>query len=132
MASKTQLNNIALYINGDQFPYEADSLEWVDGFGDYQIRNLVVGGNVTEQVFSEDIKTKVGEIKFNLPTTISMVKAVRSLKLARNTNEIQLVGTANGETLALVFTQAAIINNPSNKAATEGTIDLEWQSNPSQ
>ena len=57
-----QLNNLALFINGEQFAYEADSLKWRDGLGQFSVRNAVVGGQQTIQIFSEDIKTKFGKV----------------------------------------------------------------------
>jgi|TARA_Y100000310_G_scaffold320268_1_gene376550 hypothetical protein len=128
----TQLNNLAIFVNGQQVAYEADSLEWTSGFGEYMIRNAVVGGSVTEQVFSEDLKTKFSDVKFGLPTTIANVNLVRGWKVAKNTNVVEIVGSVDGETISQIFTQAALLSDPANKAATEGTIDLEWKSNPAQ
>ena len=128
----TQLNNLAWYVNGEQVPYEADSLEWTEGFGEYMIRNAVVGGGVTEQIFSEDIKSKFSELKISLPSTAPNVALVRQWKVATNTNVMELTGTVDGTTVTRVFTQSAIVNQPSNKVATEGSIELEWKSNPAQ
>ena len=132
MSGDTQLNNLAFYVNGQQVPYEADSLSWKDGKGVYNVRNAVVGGQQTQQIFSEDIKTKFGDVKVSLPTTITNVALVRSWKDNLNRNTVELIGTIDGENISRIFTQASIGEDPENSAATEGSIELEWKSNPAQ
>ena len=128
----TQLNNLAFFANGDQIAYEPDSLEFTGGKGEYNIRNAVVGGGLTEQVFSEDIKTKYSTFKINLPTTIANVAIVRKLKNNLNQNTLEVNGVVEGETFAQIFTQAALITDPPTKLATEGSIELEFRTNPAQ
>ena len=128
----TQLNNLAFYVNGEQFAYEADSLKWSDGKGTFSIRNAVVGGQQTIQIFSEDIKTKYGRLMVDLPTTVTNVKAVRAWKNNLNKNTLEIIGNIDGEDLSRIFTLAAIQDDPEFEAATEGKISLEWRSNPVQ
>lgn len=118
-------------MNGDQLAYEADTLEFTGGKGEFQIRNAVVGGGQTEQIFSEDIKTKYSMLKVSLPTTVKNVKIVKTLKNNLNRNTLEVSGIIDGEVFSEIFTQAAIMNDPIKKLATEGSIELEWRSNPS-
>ena len=71
-----QLNNVAILVNNDIIAYEANTLSYADGFGEFVIRNAVVGGGQTEQVFSEDLATKFGMVKFSLPSTEDGAKLV--------------------------------------------------------
>ncbi len=128
----TQLNNLAFFVNGDQTAYEADSLEFTGGKGEFNIRNAVVGGGQTEQIFSEDIKTKYSVVKVSLPTTIANVAKTKTWKNNLNGNVIEIIGNIAGEAFSEIFTQAAITNDPTNKLATEGSIEIEWRTNPSQ
>ena len=132
MAGQTQLNNLAFYVNGEQIAYEPDSLSWKDGFGVYNVRNAVVGGEQTQQIFSEDIKTKFGNLMVSLPTTTTNAALVRSWKSNLNDNTLEIIGTIDGETISRIFTDASIGDEPEYKAATEGSIDLDWKSNPAQ
>jgi len=132
MSGETQINNLAFYVNGEQVAYEPDSLTWKDGLGVSNVRNVVVGGGVTQQIFSEDIKTKFGTVMVALPTTVTNIKNTRAWKVNKNQNTLEIMGTIDGVTLSRIFTNASIGDEPENKTATEGTIDLEWKSNPAQ
>jgi len=65
----TQMNDITILVNDVQIAYTSDTLTWKDGFGDYSIRNAIVGGGQTEQIFSKDLASKFGMVKFSFPTT---------------------------------------------------------------
>ena len=127
-----QLNNLSFYVNGQQIPYEPDSLSWTEGFGTYNIRNVVVGGSQTEQVFSEDIKSKFSTVKVSLPSTIEASSYIRTWKNNLNNNVVEIIGTVDGQDISRIFTKAAIQDDPEIKVATEGTLEIEWRSNPAQ
>ena len=127
----TQLNDITILVNNQQIAYAADSLSWKDGFGDYAIRNAVVGGGQTEQVFSKDLSSKFGMVKFALPTTVDNEALKRAWKSNDNNNVVELIGPTSGQ-FSKIFTQAAILEDPESNAATDGNIEIEFQSNPAQ
>ncbi len=64
-----QMNDITVQVNDEPVAYTADSLSWKDGFGEYATRNAVIGGGQTEKIFSKDLATKFGMVKFSTPTT---------------------------------------------------------------
>jgi len=125
----TQMNDITIIVNDDVIAYTADSLTWKDGFGDYSIRNAVVGGGQTEQVFSQDLASKMGNVKFSMPTTEENEAFKRAWKTNLNNNVVELVGPS-GSTFTRVFTLAAILEDPESSAATDGDIGIEFSSNP--
>lgn len=127
----TQLNNLSILVNNEQVAYEANSLEWQDGFGEYNVRNAVLGGGQTEQVFSEALETKFGMVKFTMPTTVENEANKRKWKVNKNNNVVTLIGPP-GSNFTKIFTQASISNDPTSAAATEGTIEIEFKSNPAQ
>jgi len=118
-------------VNNQQIAYEADSLSWKDGFGSYSIRNAVAGAGQTEQIFSQDLSTKFGMVKFALPSTAENEANKRAWKGSLNNNVVELIGPP-GSGFTKIFTQAAIIGDPETSAATDGTIEIEFQSNPAQ
>jgi hypothetical protein len=126
-----QLNNIAILVNNVIVGYTADSLTWKDGFGEYAVRNAVVGGGQTEQIFSEDLSSKFGMVKFSMPTTEENEKNKRAWKVNKNNNVVELVGPP-GTTFTKIFTQASIQDDPESNAATDGNIEIEFGSNPAQ
>jgi hypothetical protein len=127
----TQLNDIAILVNNQQVAYVADSLSWKDGFGDYSIRNAVVGGGQTERVFSQDLASKFGMVKFSMPSTVENEANKRAWKVNKDQNVVELIG-ASGSKLAKIFTGAAIIEDPETNAATDGNIEVEFNTNPAQ
>lgn len=127
----TQLNDIVLLVNNVQVAYTADSLSWKDGFGDYSIRNAVVGGGQTEQIFSKDLSTKFGMVKFSMPTTEENEANKRAWKANDNNNVVELIGPP-GSNFTKIFTLGAILEDPESNAATDGNIEIEFQTNPAQ
>ena len=127
----TQLNDIIILVNNTQVAYTADSLSWKDGFGEYSIRNAVVGGGQTEQVFSKNLSSKFGMVKFSMPTTEENEALKRAWKAGDNSNVIELIGSA-GSSFTKIFTQGAILEDPESNAATDGNIEIEFQTNKAQ
>lgn len=125
----SQLNDIVILVNDEQIAYTADSLKWKDGFGEYSIRNAVAGGGQTEQIFSKDLSTKFGMVGFSMPSTEENEALKRAWKLNDNNNVVELVG-ASGSNFAKIFTQAAIIGDPETSAATDGNIEIEFNTQP--
>lgn len=127
----TQLNDITILVNDVQVAYAADSLSWKDGFGEYQTRNAVVGGGQTERIFSKDLASKVGMVKWSMPSTIENEAYKRAWKVNEDQNVIELIGPA-GTNFTKVFTGGAILEDPETSAATDGNIEIEFQTNPAQ
>jgi len=127
----TQMNDITILVNNVPVAYTADSLSWKDGFGNYSVRNAVVGGGQTERIFSKDLSSKFGMVKFTMPTTAENEGLKRKWKANDDNNTVELVGPA-GSNFTRVFTQSSILEDPESSAATDGNIDIEFNSNPAQ
>lgn len=127
----TQLNDIIILVNNVQVSYTADSLSWKDGFGEYSVRNAVVGGGQTEQVFAKDLSTKFGMVKFTMPSIQDNEDNKRAWKTNDNNNVVELIGPT-GSSFTKIFTQAAILEDPETNAATDGNIEVEFLANPAQ
>jgi len=126
-----QMNDIGVIVNNVVVAYTADSLSWNEGFGEYAIRNAIIGGGQTEQIFSKDLATKVGLVKFSMPTTSENDSLKREWKNNDNSNVVELIGPI-GSGFTKIFTSAAILNDPESNAATDGSIEIEFSSNPAQ
>lgn len=130
MAGKKQINDITLRANNDVVGYEANTLKIKNGKGEYQIRNVVIGGGESEQIFSIDISTKFGELKFSLPCTDDSVALVDGWKDNLNDNVFELIGT--NVSYNKNITQAAVMNDPEFDFSTEGVVEVEVKGNPAQ
>ncbi len=126
-----QMNDITILVNNNAIAYTADSLAWVDGFGTYAVRNAIIGGGETEQVFSKDLATKVGMVKFSIPTTAENDALKREWKSNDNNNVVELIGPG-GSNFTKIFTLASILDDPESSAATDGNIEIEFNANPAQ
>jgi hypothetical protein len=126
-----ELNNIAILVNNDIIAYEANTLSYADGFGEFSVRNAVVGGGQTEQIFSEDLATKFGMVKFSLPSTNDSAKLVRDWKSNRNNNVVEIMSATGGD-FTRIFTQASIQGDPEVNLSTDGNVEIEFKSNPAQ
>jgi len=127
----TQLNDITILVNNEQIAYTADSLSWQDGLGEYSLRNAVVGGGQTEQIFSQDLASKIGMVKFSIPSTVENEKNKRAWKIAKNANVVELIGPV-GSGFSKIFTGATVIGDPETNASTDGDIEIEFKSVPAQ
>ncbi len=126
-----QMNDITILVNNDPVAYTADSLTWKEGFGDYAIRNAIVGGGQTEQIFSKDLASKMGNVKFDMPTIAENVALARAWKANDNNNVVELIGPLDSG-FTKIFTLAAILEDPESSAATDGNITIDFSSNPAQ
>ncbi len=127
----TQLNDITILVNNQQIAYTADSLSWKDGFGEYNVRNAVVGGGQTERIFSKDLASKFGMVKFTMPSTIENEANKRAWKVNDDNNVVELIGPP-GSGFTKIFTEASILDDPETMAATDGNIEIDFNSNPAQ
>lgn len=126
-----QLNNIAVLVNNDIIAYEANTLSYDDGFPEANVRNAVVGGGQTEQIFSEDLATQFGMVKFSLPSTAGNAKLVREWKNNKNNNVVELMSATGGD-FTRNFTQASVQGKPEVNLSTDGNVEILFHSNPAQ
>ena len=92
-----QMNDITVLVNDSPVAYTADSLSWKDGFGEYATRNAVIGGGQTEKVFSKDLATKFGMVKFSMPTTEGNENLKREWKTNDDNNVVELIGPSSSK-----------------------------------
>ncbi len=113
----------ALTVNGIPIPIKPNSLMWEDGLGEYKIRIASAGGSATTSVFTKDIETALGMVKFVLYTTNENVDTVRGWKVNDQAN---LVEFSDFGGLTRSMSNAAIINKPQYEAGVEGEVEVEF------
>ena len=122
----SQLNDLSIVVNNVQISYTADSLSWKDGFGEYNVRNAVVGGGETEPITSQNLESKKGMVKWSMPSTIAHEELKRAWKTNFDRNVIEIFA-ADGQAFTKVFERATMINDPETSAATDGNIEVEFE-----
>lgn len=130
MSGKKQINDVSLRANNELVAYEPNTLKTTHGKGESSIRNTVLGGNETEGVFSKDIATKFGGLKFSLACTDDNVALVDRWKDDDNNNVFEVIG--GDVAYNRIFSKAAVTNDPEFDFSTEGAVEIEVKSNPAQ
>ncbi len=124
-----QVSDAAVIANDEVVMIVPNTLVYTEGFGEYKVRGMSIGGGKTEQVFSEDLESAMSKINFELPTTIENIKLARQWKALKNQNVFQIAGSTPDGNVTKVFTQAAVVNDPEIGIGTETSIPIEIMSN---
>jgi len=125
-----QLSNLTLMINNVQVAYSANSLVFDEGEGEQTMRTAATGGGGTERIYSRDIESEFGMIKFDIPSTIENVKKKREWKVNKDQNVVSITGRTADGTISKTFTRAALLNRVEVNTGTDGHISIEFSSNP--
>ena len=113
------INNVAVYV-------VPNSVVWNEGFGEQTVLVQSAGGGKLQQVFSDDVATSIGMVKFSLQATIANIALARQWKATGNRNVVELTAANPNGTLTRSFTNMAVINNYEIPASADGVIELEW------
>lgn len=125
-----QLSNAAVVVNNVPVAIAPNTLTFTEGLGEQNVRAASSGGNATEQVFSDNVEMRYSTIKFELPPTIENIDAVRTWKINKNQNLIQVSGRTADGTLTRTFSQAALLSDYEVPLTSDGNITLEFRANP--
>ena len=124
----TAISNPTIIVNNSPVLIMPNSVSYTEGFGEYQKR-VVAAGATRRTVFSEDVSTAKSNIKFNLPATNDALEIVRSWKVAKDNNVIQIIDNDTG--FSRNFPKAALLTDVENNLTFDGELELEWESDPS-
>lgn len=125
------LTNASVEVNDEVVTIENGSLVIVEGQGEVSVRTASNGGNPVV-VPSEDLSTKVGKVKFEVPTSVSAAnffKDVKARPIGTNTVRVSGVDPAGnrlGRTLAL----GSMVNDPEKAIQTDGKFPVEFEGAP--
>jgi hypothetical protein len=125
-----QLSNPTVLVNNVQVAVKPNSVVYDEGLGEQTIRAASTGGGSVEQVYSRNVETEFGMVKFEMASTIDNIKLQREWKVAQNQNLVQVFGrTADGD-VSRTFTQAAVLNAIEVPLGSDADIAIEFKSNP--
>ncbi len=124
-----QLSNVTVIVNDDAVGTVPNTVKFDEGFGEQKMRAMSVGNDQVEQVYSKDVETAVGSVKFEMPVTVPNIELVRSWKSRGNTNVVSVIGTTRDGTVTRTFQQAAVLSNYEVEIGSETSIPVEFSSN---
>jgi hypothetical protein len=120
--ARTILSDPAIRINNDTFAPVPNSVSYVGGFGESEIKVQSAGGGNVEGVYSENAETKRSEFKCAIYSTPENIELVLAFKANANKNFI----TVSGNGLDIVFRNMALVNDPEHNLSNDGQIELEF------
>lgn len=124
------LTNASVEVNDEPQVIMANSVSVIMGGGESDMKAGSKGGAVIP-IFSENIETKIGEVKYESPSTETTVENVKAFKDNGPANVIRVTGISlAGARVNLTFKSAALVNQPEITFQSEGTTPFEWKSAP--
>lgn len=128
----TALANPSVVVNNEPVAVVPNSVKFTEGDGEQTMRAASIGGGGVEQVYSDNIETKISNIMFSIFNTVDSINLARAWKKNRNSNVIVVVGTTpDGETLRRTFNRAALLGDYEVPLGSDTQLDLEFKSDAS-
>lgn len=124
------LVSAAVEVDDESVTVEGNSLVLVEGQGTSSVKAATKGGQVV-MVTSEDITTKVGMVKFEMPASVASMNLARDFKARGAGRVVRVSGLdAQGNRLARTLTQATMTNDPEKAVQNEGKLVVEFSGAP--
>lgn len=110
-------------VNNETYQLVPNSLTMVRGLGESEVKAQSIGNGQVENIFAENVETKVGKIKFSLYTTdFNIDTKIPQLKENRNRNTVSLAD----EDFTVVMKNAALVSDPEHVFSNDGQVELEF------
>jgi len=124
------LVDASVEVDDEPLTIEGNTIVFVEGQGESTTKGASRGGR-TVIVTSEDITTKVGMIKFEMPSSVNTLNSTRDIK-ARGAGRIVRVSGIDpqGNRLGRVCAQAIMTNDPEKAVQSEGKVAVEFSGAP--
>ena len=121
------LSDAAITVNDESVAIVAGSVEFDEGLPEYDVKAASTGGGGTESVFSQDITTGFGAIRFKVHVTPDNIEAARQWKANKATNVVGIAGkSGDGTRLTRTCSHAAILGKYSVPLDPDGEIDIDF------
>ena len=124
------LTNASVEVNDIPQTTIGNTVSVMLGLGESDLKAASKGGAAV-MVFSENIETKVGQIKYEMPSTETSVENIKEYKDNGPANVVRVTGIGPaGARINLTFKTAAVVNDPEVAFQSDGTTPFEWKSAP--
>lgn len=124
------LVSASVEIDDETVTVEGNTLVIVEGQGSSTVKAATKGGRIVA-VVSEDVTTKIGMVKFEMPASIASMNLARDIK-ARGPGRVVRVSGLDGQgnRLGRTLTQGVMVNDPEKAIQNEGKIAIEFAGAP--
>jgi len=116
------LSDPSIRINNDTFAVVPNSISYVSGLGESEVKTQSAGNGNIETVFSENVETRLSMFKCSLYVTAENIASVETLK--NNTNQNFITLSESG--VDKVFRNVALTNDPELNFSNDGQVELEF------
>lgn len=122
-----QISDPSVVVNNVAVAIVPNSLEFSEGLGEQEILTQSAGGGSIEQVYSDNVETALGMVKFSMRSTVANIDLVRSWKSNRNRNAVTVTATNDDGTLTRTWTNCAIVSDYTVALSSDGEIEIEFK-----
>jgi hypothetical protein len=124
------LTNASVEVDDEAVTVEGGTLTFVEGQGTVTTKAATRGG-VVVPVHSEDITTKVGMVKFEMPASVASLNLSRDIKARGAGRVVRISGLdPQGNRLGRTLAQAVMSNDPEKGVQNEGKVPMEFSGAP--
>ena len=125
-----QLSDPSVTINNEAINVVPNSVSYNDGFGTQTVLVQSAGNGKTSTVYSNNVETNIGSMKFSIRSTPQNANYARSLKASLNRNVVMISGTTpDGKSLTRTMTEAAFTNDLEVPLNQDGVVAIEMMGN---
>ena len=122
------LSDPTVLINNEVVAIVPNSLKFKLGRGESKVLPQSSGNGEIETVYSENVETKIGEVKLELRVTAKNIEVVEALKLNKSYNGISITE----DDFNLTYNNMAMMNDPEIPATSDGKIELHFEGDPAK
>ncbi len=124
------LVDASVEVDDETITVEGNTLVIVEGQGTFTTKAATRGGRAVA-VHSEDVTTKVGMIKFDMPASVSSMNLARDFKARGAGRVVRVSGTdSQGNRMGRALTHGVMTNDPEKAIQNEGKITIEFSGAP--
>jgi len=125
-----QISDPSIIINNEAINVVPNSVTYDDGLGEQTVMVQSAGNGKTSTVYSNNVETNVGAVKFSMRSTVQNANFARALKSNLNRNVIVVSGiTPDGKSLTRTMTESAYTNKLETPLSQDGVIAIEMMGN---
>lgn len=128
--SEIILVDASIEVDDETVSVEGNTIVLVEGQGESTVKAASNGGRPV-MVISQDITTKVGQVKFEMPASINSINVARDIKARGAGRVVRVTGLdPAGNRLGRVLAQGIMTNDPEKAIQNEGKIPMEFMGAP--
>lgn len=130
MADNIQLTDAVLLLNNEKLGFVPNTLKFNLGRGEQTQLVVSEGEGQVSLVFSDNVESKIGMVKFDMRTTNDNIELTDEAKLRGNDNTLQLILKGSETTRNYTFRQAALTSPIEYGVGADVVIPIEVASLP--